>query len=186
MKLNRFISVPKVRKVIYSTCSIHYQENENVVKKALELSKGQFELETVHPQWKRRGIVTDDFLEGTFLNGMNPHSHHNILEISSLSILLKFWNFKMIPIHFWKTAKCCFRACPEEDRMIGFFIASFVRRHTSETVQNKTSQNSSLNLIEKTNNSTSLQILPKKRKRNDHKKLQKNSKRNRNKKLKFQ
>jgi hypothetical protein len=46
--------------------------------------------------------------------------------------------------------------------MIGFFIASFVRVHPPETVQNKTSKHSSLNLIEKTNKTTTpIRILPK-------------------------
>jgi len=86
---------PKVRRIVYSTCSVYYEENEDVVKKALTLSKGRFRLETIYPHWKRRGIVTDDFPE----------------------------------------ALCCLRTLPQEDHMIGFFIACFVREASQLSLQ---------------------------------------------------
>ncbi|ORX55467.1 S-adenosyl-L-methionine-dependent methyltransferase [Piromyces finnis] len=47
---------PKVKRISYSTCSIHQIENEDVVKRALE-STNEFRL-SAHciPQWKRRGL----------------------------------------------------------------------------------------------------------------------------------
>ena len=49
---------PKVKKIVYSTCSKHIQENEDVVKFVLEKNTS-FELEDkVFPSWNRRGLET--------------------------------------------------------------------------------------------------------------------------------
>jgi putative methyltransferase len=48
------IKVPSVQRVCYSTCSIHVEENESVVKIALSLQK-KFVLAPILPTWHRRG-----------------------------------------------------------------------------------------------------------------------------------
>jgi putative methyltransferase len=45
---------PSVQRVCYSTCSIHVEENESVVKIALSLQK-KFVLAPILPTWHRRG-----------------------------------------------------------------------------------------------------------------------------------
>lgn len=50
--------VPKAKRIVYSTCSIHAEENEHVVKAILK-NNPQFELakrDSVLPTWHRRGI----------------------------------------------------------------------------------------------------------------------------------
>ncbi|KAK0204704.1 S-adenosyl-L-methionine-dependent methyltransferase [Desarmillaria ectypa] len=53
---------PAVKRIVYSTCSVHATENEHVVRDALkseEAENGGFKLdapENVLPQWKRRGL----------------------------------------------------------------------------------------------------------------------------------
>ncbi|KAI8985130.1 williams-Beuren syndrome critical region protein 20 copy A [Pilobolus umbonatus] len=52
------LKFPKAKRVVYSTCSIHPEENEHVVKTILQ-SNPRFELApaaTVLPTWERRGI----------------------------------------------------------------------------------------------------------------------------------
>jgi putative methyltransferase len=53
--------VPKAKKIVYSTCSIHPQENEHVVTTILS-STSEFVLgprsETI-PTWERRGLVKE-------------------------------------------------------------------------------------------------------------------------------
>ncbi|KAL2896899.1 hypothetical protein RDABS01_038683 [Bienertia sinuspersici] len=50
-------AVPSVERIVYSTCSIHQIENEDVIKSVLPLaSKNGFELATPFPQWHRRGL----------------------------------------------------------------------------------------------------------------------------------
>ncbi|KAL2925651.1 hypothetical protein RDABS01_033976 [Bienertia sinuspersici] len=55
--LEHALSFPSVERIVYSTCSIHQIENEDVIKSVLPLaSKNGFELATPFPQWHRRGL----------------------------------------------------------------------------------------------------------------------------------
>lgn len=49
------MSFPNVQKITYSTCSVHEEENEKVVKQALESARGKFELVEAMPSWTTRG-----------------------------------------------------------------------------------------------------------------------------------
>jgi len=54
--LNHALSFPSVEKVVYSTCSIHQEENEDVVLEALQKNPN-FKLENILPEWERRGFT---------------------------------------------------------------------------------------------------------------------------------
>lgn len=56
------MSFPNVERIVYSTCSIHEEENENVVRHALENCDKQFRLVNIfEDQWKSgRGLVKSD------------------------------------------------------------------------------------------------------------------------------
>ena len=43
------------RRVVYSTCSVHTDENEEVVKRGLASCEGRYELVPALPAWPRRG-----------------------------------------------------------------------------------------------------------------------------------
>ena len=50
------LTLPKLQRLVYSTCSIHDAENELVVKAVLPYAQGLgFELGHALPQWPRRG-----------------------------------------------------------------------------------------------------------------------------------
>lgn len=54
--------VPSIKKVVYSTCSIHKEENEEVVKQILEAEGSRFRLvQNPLPSWSRRGLFEYEF-----------------------------------------------------------------------------------------------------------------------------
>ncbi|PPR92973.1 hypothetical protein GOBAR_AA27689 [Gossypium barbadense] len=55
--LTHALCFPQVERIVYSTCSIHQIENEDVVKSILPLAASHgFRLGTPFPQWHRRGL----------------------------------------------------------------------------------------------------------------------------------
>jgi len=56
--LLKALSFPQVKKVVYSTCSTHEAENEEVVAASLSNSNGEFSLEPCLKKWHRRGRTT--------------------------------------------------------------------------------------------------------------------------------
>lgn len=63
---------PLVNRVVYSTCSRYYQENEGVIKRVLDVTAGEWNL--VEPQclkgWHRRGMLPKDVSEGLSMEEM--------------------------------------------------------------------------------------------------------------------
>jgi putative methyltransferase len=54
--LQHALRFPVVKRVVYSTCSVHKEENEMVVHKALQEFAPTFELEYLLPEWSCRGL----------------------------------------------------------------------------------------------------------------------------------
>eukprot|EP00794_Sanderia_malayensis_P006004 gene6005-6702_t len=88
------LSFPNVRKVCYSTCSIHQEENENVVERCLLRVKNKFTLVNLLPSWKHRGLSsfeegskclraspeedrTNGFFVALFKRIKNPETHND-------------------------------------------------------------------------------------------------------------
>ena len=67
------LSFPSVERVVYSTCSVHQQENEDVVQEVLRSFQGEFALEEVLPKWTYRG-VTKDFSDGNKCIRLSPEN----------------------------------------------------------------------------------------------------------------
>lgn len=102
------LSFPKAQVVVYSTCSIHAQENEHVVERLLDdptvAAQGWrvANRTTVLPEWPRRGFPTE-------FNKVNQGGKVRSTETVA------------------QIAEGCVRALPKEDGGIGFFAVCFVR-----------------------------------------------------------
>ncbi|NXB13503.1 NSUN5 methyltransferase, partial [Rhagologus leucostigma] len=54
--LNHALSFPALRRLVYSTCSLHQEENEDVVQAVLQEWGSAFRLVTAFPSWPCRGL----------------------------------------------------------------------------------------------------------------------------------
>ncbi|KAJ1916358.1 hypothetical protein IWQ60_008128 [Tieghemiomyces parasiticus] len=111
--LTHAMSFPRVKRIVYSTCSIHAIENEAVVARCLAINPG-FRLAPRArslPTWPRRGIPGSvPHIEVELPEGVEEH------ESGSLPLSLTD-----------DQADCLIRCSAAEDRTHGFFVAHFER-----------------------------------------------------------
>ena len=115
--LTHALSFPRVRRVVYSTCSVHAEENEVVVVKALEKSRVEdwgFRLVDALPKdvWKTRGMDGGSWKASL----INNNTHHKDNSSSSVSDDDRGFHLNR-----------CLRASPSTDFTNGFFVALFER-----------------------------------------------------------
>jgi putative methyltransferase len=120
--------VPHVKKIVYSTCSIHAIENEGIVKHVLnsvECKTGGFRLaprNEVLSSWPRRGLPEElDTLGEFFRPYPSPKSNE----------------------YFPDAADSLVRCLPGEDATNGFFVSCFVKEDEMTTGKRKFVDNDS-------------------------------------------
>ena len=110
-----------MKRIVYSTCSIHATENEHVVSKALEAGGAKqngFRLaprSEVLPSWHRRGIPEE------MMSGTCARCSAGDISIGGGRLLL-----------LADDAECVVRCSPGEDATNGFFVSCFVRQSQGE------------------------------------------------------
>ncbi|XP_037100202.1 probable 28S rRNA (cytosine-C(5))-methyltransferase [Syngnathus acus] len=70
--LNHGLRFPRLKRLIYSTCSVHSQENEEVVTACLQQNPG-FRLVPLLPEWPERGLPPLSQCLRASVNGMRTH-----------------------------------------------------------------------------------------------------------------
>ncbi len=125
--------VPAVKRIVYSTCSVHATENEHVVRDALkseEAESGGFKLETpenVLPQWKRRGLPEE--MDNPSMPISKAYEFHTQLSTGDAASLI--------------------RCSPSGDATNGFFVSCFVRRdRDTNNAQKRSLDQVELNTVE--------------------------------------
>ena len=95
-------SVPSVKKIVYSTCSIHAIENEGVVKHVLaseECQLGNFRLaprNEVLPSWPRRGLAEEFDSLGIFSFSLSKAKKYNHTFQTMLALSYDAYQAKML------------------------------------------------------------------------------------------
>merc|ERR1712232_964937 len=58
--LRHALKFPSLKRLVYSTCSVHVEENERVIEDVFKDVKDKFELAQAMPHWARRGLEGQD------------------------------------------------------------------------------------------------------------------------------
>ncbi|XP_071840892.1 uncharacterized protein [Apostichopus japonicus] len=127
--LNHAMSFPAVERVIYSTCSVHREENEEVVWRILEANP-EFDLETVLPSWHHRPTKASSRDE--------EGEDQNEEEYYETDVNYSHLREKLDE----EITRKCLRASFNEDKTNGFFVALFKksRNFSNETGQGEGEQ----------------------------------------------
>ena len=107
--LRHALTLPSLQRLVYSTCSVHQQENEVVVKAVLpEAEKLGFKLHHALPAWSRRGLPLFQGAE-------------KLVRTGAMLILLVLQCCHAL-------LNCCNASADADlDGTDGFFVACFVR-----------------------------------------------------------
>ncbi|PIK58894.1 putative methyltransferase NSUN5-like [Apostichopus japonicus] len=122
--LNHAMLFPAVERVIYSTCSVHREENEEVVWRILEANP-EFDLETVLPSWHHRPTKASSRNE--------EGEDQNEEEYYETDVNYSHLREKLDE----EITRKCLRASFNVDKTNGFFVALFKksRNFSNETRQ---------------------------------------------------
>ena len=107
--LRHALTLPSLQRLVYSTCSVHQQENEDVVKAVLpEAEKLGFKLRHTLPAWSRRGLPVFQGAE-------------KLVRVGALLTLLLLQSCHTL-------LNCCTASADADlDGTDGFFVACFMR-----------------------------------------------------------
>ncbi|VDQ02034.1 unnamed protein product [Trichobilharzia regenti] len=110
--LKHALNFPNVQRVVYSTCSIHPEENEAVVRENADRVSDKFHLETIWP---------------------NTSSNVSSDSVTTTATTSPAWKRRGLSDEKYQCESCI--RSSEEDLTTGFFVALFVRRKADKSLK---------------------------------------------------
>ncbi|OMJ72530.1 hypothetical protein SteCoe_29002 [Stentor coeruleus] len=102
--LSKVLSIPTIKQVVYSTCSVYEEENENVIKKVLKKYWRKFHLQKILKSWKQRGIGEyGDYMVRSVTSNQNTQGFF-VAKLQRRALRLKHKLHKRTFL-YWKTKR---------------------------------------------------------------------------------
>ncbi|GAB2222998.1 hypothetical protein Drorol1_Dr00017131 [Drosera rotundifolia] len=128
--LKHALSFPSVERIVYSTCSIHQIENEDVIKSVMPIASSYgFHLATPFPRWPSRGLPVVDgsehllrmdpkedgegFFIALFVRNNAKASAPEIPTNKRGKVHKHGTHIHGMPFFPWKVSRMCFHHCPK-------------------------------------------------------------------------
>lgn len=102
--LAKVLSIPTIKQIVYSTCSVYEEENENVIKKVLKKYWRKFRLQKILKSWEQRGVGEyGDYMVRSVTSNLNTQGFF-VAKLQRRALRLKHKLHKRT-FRYWRTKR---------------------------------------------------------------------------------